>query len=53
MLYKIRIRNRILQALYRPRAGRGRLLSPKTLEALDDIDKGIEDKITPLLADFF
>jgi len=52
--YRIRIRNRLLQHLYRPRAGsKSRFLSAETLAAFDELDKAVEKKITPLLADFF
>ena len=51
--YRIRIRNRILQKLYRPRRSRGRFLTARTLAALDEIDRRIEEEITPLLSGLF
>ena len=48
-----RTRNRILQALYRPRISRGRFFSVQALATLDEIDRSIEDTITPLLSEFF
>ena len=51
--YRIRIRNRVLQKLYRPRKGRRRFLTAQALCALDEIDRRIEEKITPLLSELF
>jgi len=51
--YRIRIRNRILQKLYRPRRGKCRFISTQAIEALDEIDRCIEEEITPLLSEFF
>ncbi|MCL2373540.1 MAG: hypothetical protein FWC78_09110 [Defluviitaleaceae bacterium] len=49
---KIRLKNRILQALYRP--GTPKSYLPKhTIEKLDKIETIIEEKITPLLAEMF
>jgi len=49
--YRVRIKNRLLQAMYRPRV---RSIIPTTAwQVLDEIDKGIEDKITPLLSELF
>jgi hypothetical protein len=52
---RIRIRNRILQVLYRPKASRNgfSLFSKDILSAFDEIESGIEKNITPLLSDFF
>jgi hypothetical protein len=52
-IHCIRIRNRILQKMYRPRQKRSRLLSAHTMASLDAIDKSIEEKITPLLSGLF
>ena len=51
----IRLRNKILQILYRPEVSRRKLfsLSEKTIAILDEIDSGIEKQITPLLEDLF
>jgi len=46
-----RIQNRILQATYRPRVNRNRLISGDTLNFLDELDNEINEKITPLLAE--
>ena len=51
--YRIRIRNRILQKLYRPRRGKSRFLTAEALSALDEIDRRIEEEITPLLSGLF
>jgi hypothetical protein len=51
---RIRFRNKILQALYRPRRSNSIFMMPSaTFSALDDLEKSIEEKITPLLSDFF
>ena len=49
--YRIRIKNRLLQAMYRPRVTS--IIPSYTWLALDEIDKRIEEKITPLLAELF
>jgi hypothetical protein len=51
--YRIRIRNRLLQLLYRPKAARSRYISAEALSLFDEWDKKIEEKITPLLASLF
>jgi len=51
--YRNRIRNRLLQAFYRPRRSRGGIFSASAFDALDEIDKSIEKSITPLLSEFF
>jgi len=55
MLNKIVLRNRLLQFFYRPQNWRNGLfdLPAKTLSAFDEIENGIEEKITPLLSEFF
>ena len=50
---RIRIRNRILQKLYRPRRGTSRFISAEAISALQEIDRRIEEEITPLLAGLF
>lgn len=45
-----RLRNKILQRLYRPASARPRYFSSQTLTSLDAIEQAIEQKITPLLA---
>jgi hypothetical protein len=46
-----RIRNRLLQLFYRPPHVARRLPLPsRTWALVDEIDKAIEEKITPLLA---
>jgi len=52
-LNRYRIRNRILQQFYRPRRGRGRFFTSQTLSALDEIERRIEEEITPLLSGIF
>jgi len=52
--YHIRIRNRILQKLYRPRRKQSfSFISDQALSALDEIDRRIEEQITPLLSELF
>ena len=51
--HRIRIRNRILQKLYKPRHRRRRFLTAQALSALEEIDRRIEEEITPLLSGFF
>jgi len=52
--YHIRIRNRILQKLYRPRRWQGiSFVSAQAISALDEIDRRIEEQITPLLSELF
>ena len=51
--YRIRIRNRILQKLYKPRRGKSRFISAQAMSALEEIDRRIEEKITPLLEGLF
>ena len=48
-----RIRNKILQLLYRPKNTKNTFLSAQTLDAFSAIDKAIEKKITPLLSGLF
>jgi len=52
-LNRYRIQNRILQKLYRPRRGKGRLFTSHTWSALDEIERRIEEEITPLLSGLF
>jgi hypothetical protein len=51
--YRIRIRNRLLQLLYRPATGKPRFISAEALAFLDDLDKRLEEKVTPLLESLF
>ena len=51
--YRTRIKYRLLQAMYRPKTSRLTILSARTLGILDEIDRGIEEKITPLLTEYF
>ena len=51
--YRIRIRNRILQKLYRPRRGKSRFISQEAIAALKELDRRIEEEITPLLSGLF
>ena len=52
---RMRIRNKILQFMYRPRVSRNgfSFLSKDFLSVLDEIESGIEKNITPLLSDLF
>ena len=49
--YRIRIKGRLLQAMYRPKIKT--FLPSKAFSALDELDKRIEEKITPLLDELF
>jgi len=51
--YRIRIRNRILQKLYKPRRTRSRFITTQAISALEEIERRIEEQITPLLSDLF
>ena len=51
--HRIRIRNRILQRLYRPRRGKSRFFTAQVIAALEEIDRRIEEEITPLLSELF
>ncbi|MCL2603759.1 MAG: hypothetical protein FWD90_04710 [Defluviitaleaceae bacterium] len=51
--YKIRIRNRLLQFLYKPVKSKPRFISAECLSFLDDLDKRVEEKVTPLLESLF
>jgi len=54
MLYnRHRIKNRILQAMYRPRVSRGNFISPNALSFLDELETALEEKISPLLDELF
>jgi len=50
---RYRIRNRILQKLYRPRRGQGRFFTSQILASIDEIERRIEEEITPLLSELF
>ena len=49
--YQVRIKGRLLQALYRPKVRR--YLPTRVLQVFEEIDNSIEEKITPLLSDLF
>ncbi|MCL2455947.1 MAG: hypothetical protein FWD19_00185 [Defluviitaleaceae bacterium] len=50
----IRLRNRILQAFYRPPSRKKIFLFPaQTVSVFDELEEKIEKNITPLLAEFF
>jgi hypothetical protein len=53
--YRIRLRNRLLQLFYKPnrRPGKPRYISADALSFFDELDKKLEEKITPLLNDLF
>jgi len=54
MLYnKKRLRNRILQALYRPRTAQYNFLSPDAMSFMDELDRRIEEKLTPMFEELF
>jgi hypothetical protein len=50
---RIRLRNRLLQFFYKPYKGKTRFISAEALSFLDDLDKKLEEKITPLLDSLF
>jgi len=51
--YRKRIRNKLLQMFYKPRRGKSSLFTAQAMSALDEIDRHIEEKITPLLTEIF
>ena len=51
--YRIRIRNRILQKFYRPGRSKSRFISAQAIAALEELDRRIEEEITPLLSEIF
>ena len=51
--HRIRIKNRLLQMFYRPRRKQGRILNARTMSVLDELDRHIEEEITPLLSGLF
>jgi len=51
--YRIRIRNILRQKLYRPKRDKSRFITAQAMSALDEIDRQIEENITPLLSDLF
>ena len=53
MYNRYRLRNRILQMMYRPRRGKSRFFSKDVVDALYEIDRRIEEDITPLLSELF
>ncbi|MCL1882616.1 MAG: hypothetical protein FWF81_02540 [Defluviitaleaceae bacterium] len=55
MMSFTRVRNRILQALYRPKSRQNRIFTvpAQTLTIFDEWENSIEEKITPLLSEFF
>jgi len=50
---RARLRNLLLQKLYRPRPGGYRFISPRAMAAFEDLNQTIEKEITPLLSEFF
>jgi len=53
MLNGLRLRNKLRQVFYRPEDVVLVKLSERAKEMLDSIDNEIEERITPLLEDFF
>jgi len=51
--YRIRIRNKLLQKFYKPKRSKSRLITTQAMSVLDEIDRHIEEKITPLLSELF
>jgi len=49
----VRLRNRVAQWLYKPVLPKPNYLSEDAVSFLDELDKAVEEKITPLLADLF
>ena len=48
-----RLRNRLLQFFYKPNKRKSRFVSDSAWEFLDELDKKVEEKITPFLASLF
>ena len=53
MYNRYRFRNRILQMMYRPQRSKSRFFSQDAIDALKEIDRRIEEDITPLLSGLF
>ena len=54
MLFKHkRIKNRILQAMYRPKQPGRSLFSGDALGFLDELEQRIEEKVAPIIDDLF
>jgi len=51
--YRVRIRNKLLQKLYKPKRSKSSFITTKAMSALDEIDRHIEEKVTPLLSELF
>ena len=49
--HTIRLKNRLLQAMYRPKTSS--VLPARTLDWVRELDQVIEEKVTPLLGDIF
>ncbi|MCL1862700.1 MAG: hypothetical protein FWF78_03940 [Defluviitaleaceae bacterium] len=49
----VRLRNKILQVLYRPRIVKSSVFSSQSLSIFDELDKAIEEKITPIFSELF
>jgi len=50
--YKIRLKNRLLQLLYKPQPPKAPA-NQETLTFLDELEQQLEEKITPLLKELF
>jgi len=48
-----RLQNRILQALYRPKTRKYSFISQGAVSFLDELENTLEEKVAPLLSDFF
>jgi len=54
MLYNTkRLKNRILQAMYRPKSAQYNFFSHDAMSFMDELERRIEEKITPLFDEIF
>ena len=50
---RIRLRNRVLQAFYKPRKRKSHFISEDAYDFLEELETRIEEHVTPLLASLF
>ena len=52
-LHRKYLQNRLLQALYRPKSRQNSLISKEANTFFDEIENALDEKVSPLLSDFF
>jgi hypothetical protein len=53
LAYKLRLRNRLRQLFYKPVIKKPRFISAAAVSFFDELDKTLEEKLTPLFDDLF